>query len=50
MDLSMKIYNSKTFPGLNKKLDLERTMSEMGKRFLKKIRKKAENLCQIAAS
>ena len=31
-------YNSKNFHCLNKQLDLERTMSELGKPFLKKIR------------
>ena len=47
-------YNSNNFYWLNKQLDLERTMSELGKQFLKKIRwkkkqKKTENQCQNAA-
>ena len=44
-------YNSKKFHWLNKQLDLERTMSELGKRFLKKnqMKKKTENQCQNAA-
>ena len=46
-------YNSKNFHWLNKQLDLERTMSELGKPFLKNIRwkkqKKTENQCQNAA-
>ena len=41
-------YNSKNFHGLNKKLDLERTMSELRKPFLKKSDKKTENKYQNA--
>ena len=33
-------YNSKNFHSLNKKLDIERTTSELGKPFLKKSDKK----------
>ena len=43
-------YNSKNFHWLNKKLDLERTMSQSGKPFLKKSDKKTENQSQNAAS
>ena len=45
-------YNSKNFHRLNKQLDLERTMKELGKPFLKnqmKKTKKTENQCQNAA-
>ena len=46
-------YNSKNFHWLNKQLDLERTMSELWKSFLKKSdekkHKKTENQCQNAA-
>ena len=46
-------YNSKNFHWLNKKLDLEWTMSELRKPFLKKSnkknKKKTENQCQNAA-
>ena len=36
------MYNSKTFHWLNEKLDLERTSSELGKPFLRKLDKKVE--------
>ena len=46
-------YNSKNFPWLTKKLDLEKTRNELGKPFLKKSEKKqnkTENQCQNDAS
>ena len=44
-------YNSKNFQWLDKQLDQEQTMSELGKPFLKKSvnKKKTESQCQTAA-
>ena len=42
-------YNSKDFHRLNEKLNLEWTMSELGKTISKKSDKKTENQCKNAA-